>query len=196
MKKQKEVRVDEIINAAVNEFLEKGFDNASMDNIAARASLSKGGLYHHFKSKSEILFTVNMKLTEPVLELFSMVEADRSVTHGLKTYIDNYLNFWNNNRKELTLYFMTMNESFSNTEIMNLYREMTRQTFDFFESQYIKGQKTGLFRKIDARAQAIALVSCLDGLLGYLLIDPSISIEKLSTGIKRSFIDNILISHK
>lgn len=46
-----------IIEAASRCFAEKGYSACSMDNIAQVASLSKGGLYAHFKSKEE-LFTV------------------------------------------------------------------------------------------------------------------------------------------
>ena len=58
-KKAKEIRTEEIVQAAVQEFLERGYEGASMDNIARRASLSKGGLYHHFRSKDEILIYAN-----------------------------------------------------------------------------------------------------------------------------------------
>ena len=44
----KEVRVNEIIQAAIEEFIEKGYDGASMDQIAKRAGVSKGGVYYHF----------------------------------------------------------------------------------------------------------------------------------------------------
>jgi AcrR family transcriptional regulator len=66
-------KIDEIIEAAINEFVEKGYANASMESIAVRAKLSKGGLYHHFKSKTEILYTVNLKLTEPVIMMISEI---------------------------------------------------------------------------------------------------------------------------
>ena len=39
-----------IVEAALAEFLDKGYENSSMDSIARRAGLSKGGLYHHFRS--------------------------------------------------------------------------------------------------------------------------------------------------
>ena len=58
--------MDDIIQAALNEFLEKGYEGTSMDAIALRAGISKGGLYHHFKSKEEILLYVNQKLDEPI----------------------------------------------------------------------------------------------------------------------------------
>ena len=66
IKKPKQERIGEIIQAAVDEFLENGYDGTSMESIARRAGVSKGGLYHHFSSKDEILLQANRKLNEPV----------------------------------------------------------------------------------------------------------------------------------
>ena len=49
-----EVRVQQILDAALVEFAERGFTAARMDDIAARCGLSKGGLYAHFQSKDSI----------------------------------------------------------------------------------------------------------------------------------------------
>jgi AcrR family transcriptional regulator len=46
----------EILRTAARLFQQQGYDATSMNDIAAALKLSKGGLYHHFKSKDEILF--------------------------------------------------------------------------------------------------------------------------------------------
>lgn len=52
----KELRRRALLDAALGEFFERGFSAARMDDIAARAKLSKGTLYLYFDSK-EALFT-------------------------------------------------------------------------------------------------------------------------------------------
>ena len=49
-----EVRVVQILDAALVEFSERGFAAARMDDIARRCGLSKGGLYAHFAGKEEV----------------------------------------------------------------------------------------------------------------------------------------------
>src|ERR1700756_5740048 len=39
-------------------FQQQGYDATSMNDVAAALKLSKGGLYHHFQSKEEILFNL------------------------------------------------------------------------------------------------------------------------------------------
>lgn len=50
--------LQQTLAAATKLFIEKGFANTSMMDIAKAAGLSKGALYHHFKSKEEIVETV------------------------------------------------------------------------------------------------------------------------------------------
>jgi TetR/AcrR family transcriptional regulator, cholesterol catabolism regulator len=57
----------EILRTAARLFQQRGYDATSMNDVAAALKLSKGGLYHHFESKDEILFhimTHAMQITE------------------------------------------------------------------------------------------------------------------------------------
>jgi AcrR family transcriptional regulator len=54
--REKERREQEIIEGARGLFVEKGFAQTTMDDVVERLEMSKGGLYHHFKSKDELLY--------------------------------------------------------------------------------------------------------------------------------------------
>jgi TetR/AcrR family transcriptional regulator, cholesterol catabolism regulator len=57
----------EILRTAARLFQQRGYDATSMNDVAAALKLSKGGLYHHFQSKDEILFHIMshaMQITE------------------------------------------------------------------------------------------------------------------------------------
>lgn len=47
-------RKNEIMNSAVDVITQKGLENATMEEIIAGTSLSKGGVYHYYKSVNEI----------------------------------------------------------------------------------------------------------------------------------------------
>jgi len=49
-------RKQEVINAALKEFSEKGYKGASLNNILKNAEISKGTFYYHFKSKEDLYF--------------------------------------------------------------------------------------------------------------------------------------------
>ncbi len=57
----------EILRTSARLFQQRGYDATSMNDVAAALKLSKGGLYHHFQSKDEILFEIMnhaMKITQ------------------------------------------------------------------------------------------------------------------------------------
>lgn len=49
---------EQILEAAADEFGEKGFDAASINKIIARAGISKGAAYYYFDDKSDLYVTV------------------------------------------------------------------------------------------------------------------------------------------
>ncbi len=48
----------EILRTAARLFQQRGYDATSMNDVASALKLSKGGLYHHFQSKDEILYEI------------------------------------------------------------------------------------------------------------------------------------------
>jgi len=51
-------RRQQILSAAMNCFLAKGYHRATMDDIVAESGLSKGTLYWYFKSKKELFLAL------------------------------------------------------------------------------------------------------------------------------------------
>ncbi len=51
-------RLREICRVAARVFYEKGYDGASMQDIAKAVGLTKAGLYHHVGSKDRLLFEI------------------------------------------------------------------------------------------------------------------------------------------
>ncbi len=49
---------EKILNTATQLFIQKGSEKTSMQDIAQTAGVSKGAIYHHFKSKDEIVLAV------------------------------------------------------------------------------------------------------------------------------------------
>ncbi|MDY6868929.1 MAG: helix-turn-helix domain-containing protein, partial [Chloroflexota bacterium] len=54
-RKKRQVRTQQIIDAAIETIKEKSLEKATMDEIAEHAELSKGALYFYFKDKSALL---------------------------------------------------------------------------------------------------------------------------------------------
>src|ERR1700734_1997238 len=78
----------EILRTAARLFQQQGYDATSMNDVAAALKLSKGGLYHHFQSKDEILFEIMlhaMDITEA--RVINVVRRIEGVEERLRTLI-------------------------------------------------------------------------------------------------------------
>jgi TetR/AcrR family transcriptional regulator, cholesterol catabolism regulator len=78
----------EILRTAARLFQQQGYDATSMNDVAAALKLSKGGLYHHFQSKDEILFHIMshaMDITEE--RVINVVRRIENPEERLRTLI-------------------------------------------------------------------------------------------------------------
>jgi AcrR family transcriptional regulator len=55
---------ERILNAALNLFIDKGFDKTSLREIAEQLGVTKAALYYHFASKEDILMALHLRLHE------------------------------------------------------------------------------------------------------------------------------------
>jgi len=78
-RRRKDARPSEIIEAAMSEFTEHGFERARLDRIASAAGISKGTIYLYFDSK-EALFEEAVKTY--VLTVMDAVDADIAGVEG------------------------------------------------------------------------------------------------------------------
>ena len=74
-KKNPEQTIEQIIAVSSQLFVEKGYEQTSIQDILDALDLSKGGLYHHFKSKEEILEAVMHKRAQYVIDrLYTIIQ--------------------------------------------------------------------------------------------------------------------------
>lgn len=94
MKKKNELAVDKILECAKAEFMEKGFEGASMRTIAERAGYTTGMLYARFADKSKLFRELVGEAADKLFDYYAGIqdefasysaEKQRSEMH---TYVD------------------------------------------------------------------------------------------------------------
>lgn len=173
----KEARMDQIIDAAIEEFLSKGYAGSSMDSIANRAGVSKGGVYHHFPNKEVLLMESNRKLSQDMEEIAMTVYKMKDPIQGLSFYIREYILYWTGHLRELSFFFFSMSKSFESEILMEYYQEYSRETEQFLTGMFerIKSE-TKDFQK-DPHIMGITLMGAMDGLLTYLVMNPENNLD-------------------
>jgi AcrR family transcriptional regulator len=83
----REKRQNQILDAAMQVFVKKGFHQARMDDIVEAANLSKGGVYWYFNSKEQIILAVLERIFDQELNrIVSLRQGVESVADRLRHF--------------------------------------------------------------------------------------------------------------
>lgn len=78
VKKAEERRI-EILDAADELFAQKGFDGTSTNDILEKVGIARGTLYHHFKSKEDIMDALIDRYSDGLLDAAQVIAADKTI---------------------------------------------------------------------------------------------------------------------
>ncbi len=93
--REKAQRKNDIINAARKIFSSKGFNSATMEEIALEAELSPGTLYLYFKNKEELYTSLSIEILKYLTdEIQKVVSMDISVEEKIDKFRDVFINVY------------------------------------------------------------------------------------------------------
>ena len=88
--KESEVRRLEIMNAAMQLFMEKGYTNTTTQDIVDKVNISRGLLYYHFKNKEDILYCLVEQYSDKLLKDIHVIvyDEDKTAIEKIRAFID------------------------------------------------------------------------------------------------------------
>ena len=155
-------RQAQIFEAAARLFCEKGFDKASMGDISAALGLTKAGLYHHIRSKEELLYEImsyGMDLFEQKV-LNRVVGIDDPLDRIRATLRGHVLLVTRDRPKEITVILHESNA------LKGRYRDRInarkKRYVKFLEKTFRELVKSGVARRIDPSAATFAMLGMIN----------------------------------
>ncbi|MGN0467811.1 MAG: TetR/AcrR family transcriptional regulator [Acutalibacteraceae bacterium] len=135
-----------ILNVAVDEFANKGFENANINTIAKRAQVSVGSLYKYFDTKVDLFLTsVNYGISCLEEILNEVVTSQEDIAVKLEKLIREAIKFSRKNSVMIKLYNEFTTES--NAELgKELARRMESITSEAYKQAIIQAQVAGEIR--------------------------------------------------
>lgn len=132
-----EFRCTEILDAARKVFSKKGFTNATVDEIADAAGLTKATVYQYFPSKQEIYLTA---LRDGVTELAertqqSMAQATGGIRNKVETFIRARLQFLYENRDFFAVYHSEFGNLIHPASLNREFRALYRRQLESLETE-------------------------------------------------------------
>lgn len=78
----------QILDAALQMFVEQGYDGTSIRDLSERLGMTKGSLYYHFSSKEKILHALVDPLTDAIDEFTAEAHGAGASTALMRRFVD------------------------------------------------------------------------------------------------------------
>jgi AcrR family transcriptional regulator len=168
-------KIRKIVEISEKLFLKKGYEATTIDDILAATGLSKGGFYHYFTSKDDVLAeSVKTIMKDMLAELEPIINDDKfSAMEKLKHFMAKKAGF-QQSRKEFAKYLsMLMQSDFM---LYKYYTSLAQSYVDPLAKIIEQGAKEGVFSVQYPRATADILLRAAasfpqSALLGEYLLD-------------------------
>jgi len=167
-----EFRCAEILQAGRKVFAKKGFEQATVDDIASAARVAKGTLYLYFRSKREIYLEA---LKHDILALHEetdrRIRASEGAAAKLRAFIATRVEYFERNRDFFRIYYSEFANFFvplahPSMGLRELYLRQARKLEDLLEQAVEQGE----IRAIRPRSTSLRLYDMTLGLISERLL--------------------------
>lgn len=144
--REKTQRRNAILDAAEALFFEKGFAATTMDEVAARAELSKGTVYLYFSTKDEVQLGLNVRAKQTLWEMMHNTPACASGLEQVLALGRSYLRFALEQPNYHATMLSCMNqeaELLASNPFAQLAHEYGEKTLGLLVSAVVRGQQDG-----------------------------------------------------
>jgi AcrR family transcriptional regulator len=97
-----------LFTAAINLFESQGYFATSIEQITVEAGVSKGLVYHYFKSKEELLEALITETTGTMKSVATTLNSDTSIEKSLSEFIDTFFGYLEGEKRFLKLQLTLM----------------------------------------------------------------------------------------
>lgn len=158
-------RDEQILEAAIRVFSERGYSAASLQDVADAVGLLKGSLYHYIISKESLLYRIFQEAHEQAELLMTEVDDLNLAADGrLREYIRRLTLFYLQDRDRASLYFSEWRHLTGDHRATVMAQ---RRSFDaYLRGLLSQAKDAGLTRDdLDVKLAAFYLVAAVNGVL-------------------------------
>ena len=171
-RQEKEIRRKDIIDAAERVFFSKGYENASMDEVAKEAEFSKRTVYVYFSSKEQIYFEIMIRGYRLLIEMIENAFRETPPQNAEEELHSIFFTFFQFSR-ECPEYFQAIMEyetkdPDSQTGVEDAFKtecyRLGEQIFGYLLHALQRGTEEGILRRgFDTEKSALILWACTIG---------------------------------
>ena len=185
-------RKQQIYQAALACFNDKGYYQTTMDDIVAESGLSKGALYWYFDSKKALFISLLDDFMAPMGQEWEIIAADESLTAVEK--LRRTLGMFGAQFDAMVDFFGVVIEAWAQTHFDDDVQQLTHEMYKPYLALMIRvleeGIAEGEFRVEDVAATSAVILTLFDGLTlavgaGMIDLDPKALLAAAETLVLR-----------
>lgn len=177
MSKNKSSKRDMILDAAYNLFINKGYWDTKIIDIAAAAGIGKGTVYEYFESKDAIFLELfKTKVASGYGSLSELpdkkIPCEDKIREYLDIELDNTSKYTFN--KSFLIDLMMKSDAFHNPDLIRSIHQLVREKFAILHGIIEEGIQNSEFRRTDPKLAAVSVMGAINLYisLDYLPSDP------------------------
>jgi len=145
---RKAQRPQEILHAAFEEFVDRGYTATRIEDVATRAGVTKGTIYLYFQNKEELFQDVVRKLSQPIFDENQFLEQNeqRSCDELVRLFLDALYEHMTVNpySREILRFLIADGRSFP-TLVSTHFDQFVKPLLTIFDRILQKGVREGVF---------------------------------------------------
>lgn len=154
---------DRILKEAARLFTQMGYEATSVQDLAEALGLSKAALYHHFRSKEEILYEISLMALRGLVQAGERALLEEDPKEALRLFMEAHARYFEENYD----FFVTMLQGLRS--LSPLHRAQTLVLRDRHEANLRvilqRGVDRGVFRGVEVALAGRAVLSLLNWMI-------------------------------
>lgn len=187
--RQKRLRHERLLDAAMTLFREAGYDAVRTEDIAAKAEVSVGTLYNYFENKGDLLLAlVTLEVEEVLDQGQSVIDAPPAdIAQALNALIGGYYDHSNTYlTKDLWRIAMALTIQAPETPFSQRFTALDRSLTDQVCALVVALQARGLARSdVDAEALGQLIFNSLNQMFIEFIKDEAMALDSLKAAVAR-----------
>jgi AcrR family transcriptional regulator len=170
----------QIIQAAMQCFQRKGYENTTIDDIAAEYGLSKGSIYWYYSSKKDILLAVfNHMISQLFAEYMSLVSSHISPRQKLVQMVHLMAQMLLRNYESYRPFMVLMSVAYEDDELRNMSAGLYEQAEQLMAEILRQGEKAGEFMAPNKRLTTSLMIATAEGLFVRQILLNDLDLEEI-----------------
>lgn len=183
-------KYEEIVQAAVKLFEQKGYHATSVQDIADEVGLQKGSLYHYISSKEDLLMQIaHRSISDFNHRMEKIIGSDLTNEQKLSAAIENHLHATTQNVQLTTV---LLREAFSLGEDQHkVIQELTDRYLNLWTRLIEEGVAAGEFNPVNARITALAILGASNWVYRWYREEGKLSSDAIAGIYAQLFLDGM-----